>query len=186
MEENNTDINQNTTSLNNNNYFGSTYKNEKEKSQKGKSMLQEIEEQNINLKEREKLYEDIKITHVELFYNKDKSKLEYKDIIIGGNKLKNIKDIDINKFPGDEDIKDFLMFFDEIEDKVKTEYNNKNEFSIILDIKGDPKKNDKNLECLYELKINDKVFNYRDFDIIHNGVSVGFEQLLVDLNNFKD
>ena len=163
--------------------FGDSYNNEKQKSQKGTSMLSNIQETNQKITDKGKLYDDLKDSKIELFYDIKEKKFEYKQIKIGENSYKHINDIGSNEIPKDEKIEEFINFFKEIEEKFK-EYNNKNEFTLILEIKGDKYKIELKLDCSYTVNIHGKKQYYKDFDIINNGTSKGLEDLFYDLNNF--
>jgi len=166
------------------NIFGNSYKNEKEKQDQGNIMP--YSESNTNQKKVEKyeLYDYLKESIIELFYDIKEKNFFYKQIKIGGKDYKNINDVVKNLIFKDEKVEAFIKFFEEIEERFKDEYNNKNEFTLKLEIKGDKYKIDLKLDCLYKLIIHEKEFYYKDFDIINNGISTGFENLFYDLNNY--
>ena len=153
-------------------------------------------EENNNKKNKKDItiiYEDLKDTKIELFYNFSTAKLEYTKIEIGGEEqYKDIKKIFNNEIPKDDQIEGFIKFFEEMNEKFDNEYNQKNKFILDLTITGDKSKNSCKLECVYKLTIvqsdekEKKEYYYRDFDIINNGTSKGFEALLYDLNHFSD
>ena len=146
-------------------------------------MLSNIQETNQKITDKGKLYDDLKDSKIELFYDIKEKKFEYKQIKIGENSYKHINDIGSNEIPKDEKIEEFINFFKEIEEKFE-EYNNKNEFTLILEIKGDKYKIELKLDCSYTVNIHGKKQYYKDFDIINNGTSKGLEDLFYDLNNF--
>ena len=135
---------------------------------------------------KENLIEGLKDSYVKLYYNLLELKFEYKEIKIGGKSIKHIKDIEKKGNPHFEIINGYIKFLEEIEKKVEIEYNKKYEFLLELFIKGDKNKNSNIFECKYVLKISGKTSQYKDFDIINNGISNGFNYLLEDLNNFSD
>ena len=65
-------------------------------------------------------------------------------------------------------------------------YNKKYSFKLELEIKGDKKKNNCVLDCTYKLEVYEgKVTIYKDFDILVNKTSEGFQYFLNYLNNFS-
>ena len=185
-----TQINSSLNNTNNNsNFFGQSYLNEKEKSNKGSSILTNIKENNDKIIEKGKLYDDLKNTNIELFYNIATTKFEYKKIKIGEKLYNDIKDIDNDEIPKDEKVEGFIKFFEEINEKVDDEYNKTNNFELELIITGDKNSNSCKLDCLYKLTIDKnhngekKVTSYRDFDILIKGATKGLKALLRDLNS---
>ena len=184
MSDKNISINK--TKSGNSPFEDHSYLNAKEKSNKGSSMIIKINENNLEKKEKDDLIEGLKESSIKIYYNLPKLKIEYKEIKIGGKTYEHIKELEKNEIPIFEPLNRFIKFFKEIEEKIETEYNKKYEFLLELYITGDKNKNSCNLECKYLLKISGKTFQYKDYDIINNGISTGFEFLLYDLNHFSD
>ena len=162
-----------------------SFVDEKEKQTKGSSIINNINENNLEKKEKDILIESLKDSNIKLYFNLSNLKLEYKEIKIGGKTYNHIKDIEKKEIPTFEPLNGFIKFFEEIEEKIENEYSKKYEFFLELFIKGDKNKNYCKLECKYVLNINGKTSQYRDFDIINCGISNGFNYLLDDLNNLS-
>ena len=165
-------------------FDNSSLKEAKENQNNGNSIMNNISENHPEKKEN--LIEGLKDSYVKLYYNLLELKFEYKEIKIGGKPINHIKDIEKKGNQNFKIINGYIKFLEEIEKKVEIEYNKKYEFLLELFIKGDKDKNSNNFECKYVLKISGKTSQYKDFDIINNGISNGFNYLLEDLNNFSD
>ena len=163
--------------------------NEKGKSHKGSTVLYYINEYNDKKKEMEKLYEDMKDAHIKLAYDIKEKKFDYKEIKIGQKNYNKINDIGNNEIPRDKYVDGFITFFEELEEKIENNYNKKVNFELNLDILGDK---DLKLKCLYTLIIKEgegdkekkSLTNFKDFDILNNGPSEGFDYLLYLLNHY--
>ena len=166
--------------------WGESYYNKKQESNKGRSMLDYIEEGEKKKKENDELCEDLKGSYIKLKYDSSKLALKYEKIKIGEREFQNINDIGGNEIRKDETIDKFIDFFKEIENQIENDYEQKNEFTLELEIKGDKNRISCNLDCLYKLTMhNNEQKQYRDFNILINGPSGGFQFLMDDLNNCK-
>ena len=166
--------------------WGESYYNKKQESNKGSSMLVSIEEAEKKKKENDKLCEDLKDSYVKLKYDSSQLTLKYEKIKIGKREFQNINDIGGNEIRKDETIDKFIDFFKEIENQIENDYEQKNEFTLELEITGDKRRISCNLECLYKLTMhNNEQKQYKDFNILINGPSGGFQYLMDDLNNCK-
>ncbi len=169
-------------------FDGESFVNEKGKSHKGSTVLYYINECNDKKKEMEKLYEDMKDAHIKLAYDIKEKKFDYKEIKIGQKNYNKINDIGNNEIPRDKYVDGFITFFEELEEKIENNYNKKVNFELNLDILGDK---DLKLKCLYTLIIKEgegdkekkSLTNFKDFDILNNGPSEGFDYLLYLLNH---
>ena len=164
-------------------FGGKSYLSEKEKSHRGSSVLYYINECNVKKKELEKLYADMKNAQIKLVYDKQEKKFDYKEIKLGEKNYNKINDIGNNEIPRDKYVDGFISFFEELEEKIENNYNKKEDFELNLAIVGD---DNLKLNCSYKLifKEGDKEEKtYKDFDIIKNGPSEGFECLLHQLNH---
>ena len=185
MDEINTNLKE--TALNSaQSFLGDSYFNAKNKSNKGSSMLNNNEEIEKERKEYEILCEELKDSNIIfLFESEKKEDFFYTEINIGKNKYDDIFQIAKNEI-GKYEIDNFRDFLQEIKDKIFTSYNRKYSFRLELEIKGDKKKNNCVLDCTYKLKIYDREETiYKDFDILVNKTSEGFQYLLNYLNNFS-
>ena len=166
--------------------WGESYYNKKQESNKGSSMLVSIDEAEKKKKENDKLCEDLKDSYVKLKYDSSQLTLKYEKIKIGEREFQNINDIGGNEIRKDETIDKFIDFFKEIENQIDNDYEQKNEFTLELEITGDKRRISCNLECLYKLTMhNNEQKQYRDFNILIKGPSEGFQFLMDDLNNCK-
>ena len=164
--------------------WGESYYNKKQESNKGSSMLVSIEEAEKKKKENDKLCEDLKDSYVKLKYDSSQLTLKYEKIKIGKREFQNINDIGGNEIRKDETIDKFIDFFKEIENQIENDYEQKNEFTLELEITGDKRRISCNLECLYKLTMhNNEQKQYKDFNILIKGPSEGFQYLMDDLNN---
>ena len=110
--------------------------------------------------------------------NKQNDKINYKyltQLIINKNNY--------NDFGEYINCKKYIDFIKEFDDIIKSEYNNKEELDIDLNFKEDKKNQNKNeiinITCEYYFKKMDR--NYRDENILINGLNQGFEALLCDI-----
>ena len=164
--------------------WGESYYNKKQESNKGSSMLVSIEEAEKKKKENDKLCEDLKDSYVKLKYDSSQLTLKYEKIKIGKREFQNINDIGGNEIRKDETIDKFIDFFKEIENQIENDYEQKNEFTLELEITGDKRRISCNLECLYKLTMhNNEQKQYKDFNILIKGPSEGFQYLMDDLNS---
>ncbi len=185
MEE----INSKKTTLTNKNqsYLNESFFNEKNKSNKGSSMLNYIQENEKEKKEYEILCEELKDSQIIIKYILEgEDNFNFEKIRIGKNFYEDIYKIAKNEI-GKPEIDNFRDFLQEIIAKIDTYYNKKNKFKLILDIKGDKDRNNCVLDCTYNLEILEKdKTTYKDFDILVNKTSEGFKYLLEHLNNFSN
>ena len=78
--------------------WGESYYNKKQESNKGRSMLDYIEEGEKKKKENDELCEDLKDSYIKLKYDSSKLTLKYEKIKIGEREFQNINSlIIINK-----------------------------------------------------------------------------------------
>ena len=184
MDEN--DMNLKETTLNNSeSYLNESYFNAKNKSNKGSSMLNNNEEIEQEKKEYEILCQELKDSKVTILYEIEKSYFDYIEIYIGKNKYDDIYQIAKNEI-GKYEVDNFRDFLLEIKEKIDSSYNKKFNFRLELEIKGDKKKNNCVLDCTYKLVTYDgNITQYKDFDILVNKTSEGFQYLLNYMNNFS-
>ena len=184
MDENNINL-KDTTINNSQSYLNESYFNAKNKSNRGSSILNYIEENEKEKKEYEILCEELKDSKIIFLYEAEKRDFVHTEINIGKNKYSDIYQIAKNEI-GKYEVDNFRDFLLEIKDKIDTSYNKKFSFRLELEIKGDKKKNNSMLDCIYNLVIYDKDKTiYKDFDILVNKTSEGFQYLLNYLNNFS-
>ena len=182
------EINNKSTTLTDKNqsYLNESYFNEKNKSNKGSSMLNNNEEIEKEKKEYEILCEELKDSKVTILYEIEKSYFDYIEIYIGKNKYDDIYQIAKNEI-GKYEVDNFRDFLLEIREKIDSSYNKKFNFRLELEIKGDKKKNNCVLDCTYKLETYDgNITQYKDFDILVNKTSEGFNFLLEYLNSLSD
>ena len=174
------------TALNNSqSYLSESYFNAKNKSNRGSSMLNNNEENEKEKKEYEILCEELKDSKIIFLYEVENNDFNYTEINIGKNKYIDIYQIAKNEI-GKYEVDNFRDFLLEIKEKIDTLYNKKYSFKLELEIKGDKKKNNCVLDCTYKLEVYEgKVTIYKDFDILVNKTSEGFQYLLNYLNNFS-
>ena len=112
--------------------------------------------------------------------------VNFEKIIVGGKKYNDIYEIGKNEI-GKKEIDNFRDFLQEIKEKIVNNYKKNIKFKLKLDIKGDREKNDLVLNCIYNLKPDGgKKTTYKDFDILVNKTSEGFNFLLEYLNSLSD
>ena len=174
-----------TALTNSQSYLSESYFNAKDKSNRGSSMLNNNEENEKEKKEYEILCEELKESKIIFLYEVEKNDFNITEINIGKNKYTNIYQIAKNEI-GKYEVDNYRDFLQEIKEKIDNFYNKKYSFRLELEIKGDKKKNNYVLDCIYKLKVYEGKENiYKDFDILVNKTSEGFQYLLNYLNNFS-
>ena len=169
-------------------YLRESYFNEKNKANKGSSMLKFNEDNEKDKKNYEKLCDELKDSQIllshEIKFNFPQ--VNFEKIIVGGKKYNDIYEIGKNEI-GKKEIDNFRDFLQEIKEKIVNNYKKNIKFKLKLDIKGDREKNNLVLKCIYNLKPDGgEKTTYKDFDILVNKTSEGFNFLLEYLNSLSD
>ena len=177
-------------------FGGQSYKNEKEKS--GRSLDIIDEEKEMTFEEIQKKFSDeiiFKVIKKSIFkfHTEKKGKetfISYDEIKIG-DKEEEINNIDeIKNFSSSEKIlkdnyKKFKICLEEIENKIKYEFIHEYTLTITLQFETNSSKSNSFItNCSYIIEIpGEESINYKDADILLNGLKQGLPFLINEINN---